>query len=63
MDAVGRTVVVTGGNDGLGREIVLALARRGWDVAFTCTASVVRRPRFAKRTRCSIAATRRSKSS
>jgi len=26
--------VVTGGNDGLGREMVLAFARRGWDVAF-----------------------------
>ena len=34
MDEIGRTAVVTGGNDGLGREMVLALARRGWDVAF-----------------------------
>ena len=34
MDGSGKTAVVTGGNDGLGREMVLALARRGWDVAF-----------------------------
>ena len=34
MDGEGKSAVVTGGNDGLGREMVLALARRGWDVAF-----------------------------
>jgi NAD(P)-dependent dehydrogenase (short-subunit alcohol dehydrogenase family) len=34
MEASGSTAVVTGGNEGLGREMVLALARRGWDVAF-----------------------------
>lgn len=34
MDGTGKSAVVTGGNDGLGREMVLALARLGWDVAF-----------------------------
>jgi NAD(P)-dependent dehydrogenase (short-subunit alcohol dehydrogenase family) len=34
MEGSAKTAVVTGGNDGLGREMVLALARRGWDVAF-----------------------------
>src|SRR4051812_14403038 len=29
-----KSAVVTRGNDGLGREMVLALARLGWDVAF-----------------------------
>jgi NAD(P)-dependent dehydrogenase (short-subunit alcohol dehydrogenase family) len=35
MDGTGKSAVVTGGNDGLGREMVLALARLGWNVAFT----------------------------
>ena len=34
MEGSSKTAVVTGGNDGLGREMVLSLARRGWDVAF-----------------------------
>ena len=34
MDGLGKSAVITGGNDGLGREMVLALAREGWDVAF-----------------------------
>lgn len=34
MDGFGKSAVVTGGNDGLGREMVLALAQEGWDVAF-----------------------------
>lgn len=34
MKGSSKTAVVTGGNDGLGREMVLSLARRGWDVAF-----------------------------
>lgn len=34
MDGLGKSAVVTGGNDGLGREMVLALAQEGWDVAF-----------------------------
>ncbi len=34
MKGLSKTAVVTGGNDGLGREMVLSLVRRGWDVAF-----------------------------
>ena len=34
MDGLSKSAVVTGGNDGLGREMVLALGRLGWDVAF-----------------------------
>lgn len=34
MDGMGQTAVVTAGNDGLGREMVLALAGAAWDVAF-----------------------------
>lgn len=34
MAVQGKTAVVTGGNDGLGRAMVLAFARGGWDVAF-----------------------------
>jgi len=34
VEGSSKTAVVTGGNDGLGREMVLSLARRGWDVAF-----------------------------
>lgn len=32
-----KTVVVTGGNDGLGRAMALAFAKNGWDVAFNYT--------------------------
>jgi 3-oxoacyl-[acyl-carrier protein] reductase len=34
MDGLGKCAVVTGGNQGLGRAMVLALADEGWDVAF-----------------------------
>ena len=34
LEGSGQVAIVTGGNAGLGREMVLALARRGWDVAF-----------------------------
>lgn len=35
MSEQGKLAVVTGGGSGIGKEISLALARGGWDVAFT----------------------------